>query len=64
MVERIKSIEAEGATVREAIKKALATLKVSKDDVTIRIVCEEQKGLFGMDGAKKAKIIATLKENN
>ena len=58
-----KSIEVEGSTVEEAIKRALDFLKVSRDDVTIKIVCEEKKGLFGMEGAKPAKIKASLKEN-
>jgi spoIIIJ-associated protein len=58
-----KSIEVEGSTVEEAIKRALEFLKVSREDVTIKIVCEEKKGLFGMEGAKPAKIKASLKEN-
>ena len=58
-----KSIEAEGSTVEEAIKKALEFFNVSREDVTIKIVCEEKKGLFGMEGAKPAKIKVSLKEN-
>ncbi|MCK5015034.1 MAG: Jag N-terminal domain-containing protein [Candidatus Omnitrophica bacterium] len=58
-----KSIEVDGGTVEEAIKRALEFLKVSREDVTIKIVCEEKKGLFGMEGAKPAKIKASLKEN-
>ena len=62
MDKKPKSIEVEGPTVDEAIKKALAILNVSREDVTIRVVCEEQKGLFGMEGAKPAKIKVTLLE--
>ena len=58
-----KSIEVEGSTVEEAIKKALEFLNVSREDVTVKIVCEEKKGLFGMEGAKPAKIKVSLKEN-
>ena len=57
-----KSIEVEGATVEDAIKKALEILNVSRDEIVIKIVCEEQKGLFGMEGAKPAKIKVSLKE--
>ena len=59
---RPNSIEVEGATVEAAIKKALKVLSVPRDSVTIKIVCEEKKGLFGMEGAKPAKIKVTLKE--
>lgn len=58
-----KSIEVEGITVEEAIKRALEFLNVSREEVTIKVVCEEKKGLFGMTGAKPAKIKVFLKEN-
>ena len=56
-----KTIEVEGATTKEAIQKALKILCVTKDKVDIKILCEESKGLFGMDGQKLARIKATLK---
>ena len=56
-----KSIEIEGITVEDAIQKALKQLGVTKDNVLIKVVVEEKKGLFGMEGAKPAKIIVTLK---
>ncbi len=56
-----KSIEAEGSTVEEAIKKAIEILGVSRDDITVKVVCEEKRGLFGMEGEKPAKIRVTLK---
>ena len=62
MINGKKSIEVDGSTVEEAINKALSILKVSKEDVIIKVVCEEKKGLFGMEGAKPAKIKVTLKE--
>ena len=56
-----KSIEMEGSSVEEAIKKALYVLKVSRADINVKIVCEEKKGLFGMEGAKPAKIKVSFK---
>ncbi len=61
MSEEKKSIEVEGVTVEDAIKKASKVLGVSKDFFTVKVVCEEKKGLFGMEGAKPAKIKVTLK---
>jgi len=51
-----KGIEVEGISVEEAIKKALKILKVSREEIEVKVVCEEKKGLFGMEGAKPAKI--------
>lgn len=58
----LKSIEVEGSTVEDAIGKALNLLAVSRDDIIVKVVCEEKKGLFGMEGEKPAKIKVTLKE--
>ena len=46
----------EGNNVEEAICKAEHAFGVSRETLEIKIVCEEQKGLFGMRGAKPAKI--------
>lgn len=51
-----KSIEVEGKTVKEAIKKALQQLQLPRNKVKIEILSEEAKGLFGMPGAKPAKL--------
>jgi len=60
-----KSVEIEEVTVEDAIKKALKVLKLPKEKVKIEILSEEEKGLFGMAGAKLAKIRATIiSENN
>lgn len=56
------SIEVEGCTVEDAIKKALNQLKLSRDKVKIEILSEETKGLFGMPGAKPAKVKVSVKE--
>ncbi|MGA2775149.1 MAG: Jag N-terminal domain-containing protein [Candidatus Omnitrophota bacterium] len=59
------SIEVEGKTVAEAIKKALKELKVPRDKVKIEVLSEEEKGLFGMEGAKPAKIrVSTIKSKD
>ena len=60
MIKKLTSIEVEGATVEEAVNKALKLLKVSRGAVTVKVVCEEKKGLFGMEGAKPAKVKVTI----
>ena len=57
------SIEVEGRSVEDAIQKAMKALKAPRNEIQIKIVCEEKKGLFGMEGAKPAKIKASLKNN-
>ncbi|MCX7926901.1 MAG: Jag N-terminal domain-containing protein [Candidatus Omnitrophica bacterium] len=57
------SFEFEGKTVTEAIKKALKELGVKREEIRIEILREEEKGLFGMPGAKPAKIKITLLKN-
>ena len=57
-----KGIEIEGRTVNEAIEKAVKQFGLSKDQLSIKIVSEEKRGLFGMEGAKPAKIIVKPKK--
>lgn len=59
--EKAQEIEVEAVTIEEAIRKALKMLKAKKDQVTIKVVKEEHKGLFGMQGADLAKIKVMLK---
>ncbi len=61
MKNNINEIEVEGSTVKEAIKKAVKLLNAPRASISVKIVCEEKRGLFGMEGAKPAKIIASLK---
>ena len=59
-------IEAEGKTIEEAIAKALQVLKLPRKRVRIKTLSEEKKGLFGMPGAKPAKVRVSVisgKEN-
>ena len=58
----MSSVETEGKTPQEAIKKALKILGVSREDVKISILCEEERGIFGLNGGKPAKIRVTLKK--
>lgn len=62
MVKKIKEIEVEGKTLEQAIKKALAQLKLPRERVKIEALSEEAMGLFGMEGAKPAKIRVTVLE--
>lgn len=60
------SIEVQGNTIKEAIKKALKELKLPRNRVKIEVLSEEAKGLFGMPGAKPAKVRVSIikdKEN-
>ena len=61
---RQKAIEVEAKTTKEAIAAALVKLKAKKEDVEIKILREENKGLFGLKGAEPAKIKATLKKSS
>jgi spoIIIJ-associated protein len=54
------TLEVEGKTIEEAIKKALRELKLPRHKVKIEVLSEEQKGLFGMPGAKPAKVRVTV----
>ncbi|MGE5197067.1 MAG: Jag N-terminal domain-containing protein [Deltaproteobacteria bacterium] len=38
------------------MQKALKALKLPRDKVKIEVLSEEEKGLFGMPGAKPAKV--------
>ena len=60
MKDHDNEIEVEGKTTSEAVKKALKQLKVKREDVKIDVLCEEEKGLFGMEGAKMAKVKVSL----
>ena len=58
------SIEVEANTVEEAIKKALKQLKLPRSKVKIEVLSDEERGLFGMPGAKPAKVrVSTIKDS-
>jgi spoIIIJ-associated protein len=58
--DELTSVETEGKTPAEAIEKALALFKVSRKEVKVKILTEEKRGLFGMEGASPAKVRVTL----
>lgn len=47
-------------TVDEALKEALVELDVKEDEVKVEVIDEPSKGLFGLIGAKEAKIMVSL----
>jgi spoIIIJ-associated protein len=52
----MKIIEEQGKTVDDAINKALEQLQVSRDQVSIEILDEGSRGIFGFMGTKPAKV--------
>jgi spoIIIJ-associated protein len=62
-MKRLKYLEVEGNTVEEAIQKALLELKLPRKSVKIQVLSEEKKGLFGMPGAKPAKVRVSAMES-
>lgn len=57
-----RSVEIEATTTKDAIDEALKRLGVKKKQVNVRVLSEEQRGLFGMKGAKQVKVRVTVKE--
>jgi predicted RNA-binding protein Jag len=56
------SIIVEAPTIKKAIKIALEKLGATKGRVVIEILREEKNGLFGMEGARFAKIKVSFKK--
>ena len=54
--QRLHEIEIEARTAKEAIKIGLAKLGVDKTEAEIKVLREENKGLFSMRGATLAKV--------
>ena len=55
-------VETEGDTIDEAIDNALALLGTARDRITVDILSEGRKGIFGF-GSQKAKIRAALRKS-
>jgi spoIIIJ-associated protein len=55
----MKSIVKTAKTVDEAVNIALKELNAEKEDVTIEVLEEPSKGLFGLIGTKEAKVRVT-----
>ncbi len=58
------SIEIEARTAQEAIKIALGKLGLKKSEVDIKVLREENKGLFSMQGSTLAKVKVQKKLQN
>ncbi|VFQ43794.1 RNA-binding cell elongation regulator Jag/EloR [Desulfoluna butyratoxydans] len=54
--------EFEGRTVEKAIDAALQELDIPREELDYNVVTKGSAGLFGLFGAKKAKISVTLKQ--
>ncbi|MCM8812956.1 MAG: Jag N-terminal domain-containing protein [Candidatus Omnitrophica bacterium] len=52
--------EFEGNDLEDAISSALSYFKLPREKIKIKILAEGTRGLFGMAGAKRAKIRATV----
>ena len=63
MIKNVQSVEFEGADVEDAIDKAMKHFSLTREQLNIRVVCEEKKGLFGMEGEKLAKIKVSKKKD-
>ena len=59
----MRSIEASGKTVKDAVDNGLAKLGCDRDDVEIQVLQMNTTGLFGMF-AKPAKVLLTVKEQD
>lgn len=58
----MKSYESSAKTIEEAISAGLEKLGASISDVTIDVLEEGSKGLFGLFGSRQAKVRLTIKE--
>jgi len=52
----VKKVVAAGKTIEDAVQKALAELHVPREHVTVRVLEEPSKGLFGLIGVREAKV--------
>ena len=59
----MKIIEMNGRNVEDAIKNALAELKLTADKVSIEVIDAGNKGLFNLIGFKPSKIRVTVKRD-
>ncbi|RED52694.1 RNA-binding cell elongation regulator Jag/EloR [Cohnella lupini] len=52
----MKKLLASGKTIEDAVRKGLAQLGVQEDRVNIKVLEQPSKGLFGLIGARDAKV--------
>lgn len=60
----MKSIESSAKTMEEAVTQGLEKLGVSLGDVSIDIIDEGSKGLFGLIGGKPARVRLTIRDGS
>lgn len=61
MERKMKVCEKSGRTIEDAVNSALAELGVERSQVEFEVLEEPSKGLFGIIGAKLAKVKVTVK---
>ena len=59
----MKTIEITGSTVDEAVKNALAELKLTRDNIEFDVISAGSKGIFKLFGTKPAKILVKVKRD-
>ncbi|SDC40387.1 spoIIIJ-associated protein [Pelagirhabdus alkalitolerans] len=59
----MKQVTASGQTTTDAVQTALEQLNTTEDQVSIEIIDEGKKGMFGIFGAKRAIVKVTIKED-
>jgi spoIIIJ-associated protein len=57
------SIEVEGKTYEEAVKKASLGLNAEEKDLDIEVTEVDTKGILGLLGSKKVRIVARIRDN-
>lgn len=60
----MKSVEATGKTVEEALKNALRELNTTEDKVEYKVLEEGSKGFLNLIGTKPAKVSVTIKKDS
>lgn len=55
----MRSVEAKGRTVDEAVDEALRRMNLGRDEVDVEVLEEPSRGLFGLIGAKEARVRVT-----
>ncbi|MFC1621442.1 Jag N-terminal domain-containing protein [Candidatus Omnitrophota bacterium] len=59
--QNLNEIEVEAKTAQDAIRIALSKLKADRAEVDVKVLREEHKGLFSMNGSKLAKVRVSKK---
>lgn len=58
----MSSFEYEGKNVAQAVKKACVELNLAQDEINYEVLSYGSRGIFGLAGAKKARILVNLPE--